>query len=318
MVAGSLSLMAAGTSAASAATSSPAGRISVANAQPGLGGATTAGTPDGGQDIDVTVYLKNRDSAALAALVAQVSDPASAQYGRYLTPAAFRSRFGPTRATVEQVSNFLDDSGLSVTAVAAGASFIEARGSVETVQKAFGTTLETYTLNGKTFRAAAAAPSIPSGLGSEVLGVSGLASVSQLMTPDNTAVAGGTAVSEAPPSDAFVNATPCSTYFGEKIATDLPKAYGSKQPYVTCGYQPAQLQDAYGVTRAIAQGLDGKGVTVAITDAYASPTARSDANTYAKAHGQPILKANQYTELLPGSYQYGYDDTVNGDQCGEQ
>ena len=49
-----------------------------------------------------------------------------------------------------------------------------------------------------------------------------------------------------------------------------------------CGYKPAQLQGAYNLTQAIAKGDDGSGVTVAITDAFASPTLYSDAVEYAK------------------------------------
>jgi subtilase family serine protease len=69
----------------------------------------------------------------------------------------------------------------------------------------------------------------------------------------------------------------------------------------------------------VASGFSGKGVKVAITDAYAAPTILSDANTYATKHGQKAFANKQFTQVLPkDGFRFGYDDTVNGDQCGEQ
>lgn len=326
--AASLTLVVFGTSPALADTGPS--RVAVDNAQPGLVDAAVTGKPDADDSIDVTVYLQGRNSAALAALVEQVSDPSSENYGNYLTAAEFNRRFAPSSATVRKAKEFLTDNGLSVTDVADNSGYIEARGSVSAVQKAFDTTLRTYRENKQTFRAAAGTPSVPAALEDVVIGVSGLASVSQLMEPatatsaDSTTASTaatastGTSTGDAPPSDAYVNAPPCSDYYGETKASKLPKAYGKTQPYAPCGYDPEQLQGAYGLTSAIANGVDGSGVTVAITDAYASPTARSDANTYAKKHGQAKLSSSQYTEVLPSSYRYGYDDETNGDLCGEQ
>jgi subtilase family serine protease len=327
-LAGSVGLAAAGTTTAFAASGS--GRIAVANAQPALTKATAAGAPSSNQQISVTLYLANRNTADLAAFITAVSTPGSKQYGKFLTAKQFRARYAASAATVAEVQKFLKDAGLTVSAVTANHSSITAHGSVAQVQKAFGTSLKQYKLNGQTLRAAATAPSLPSSLKGKVTAVSGLASMSSMMKPshvDGAKVKGSTTAlktaaakssSAAPPPDAFVNAEPTSKYFGEKTATGTPKAYGKTQPYVTKGYTPAQLQGAYGVTGAIKAGLNGKGVTVAITDAYAAPTILSDANTYAVKHGQAAFGKKQFKQVLPSAFQYGYDDAVNGDQCGEQ
>jgi subtilase family serine protease len=47
-------------------------------------------------------------------------------------------------------------------------------------------------------------------------------------------------------------------------------------------------------------GETGKGVTVAVVDAYASPTMRADANQYAKVTGDKPFAAGQYNEVLLG------------------
>src|SRR6202023_4004878 len=71
--------------------------------------------------------------------------------------------------------------------------------------------------------------------------------------------------------------------------------YGAKQPWTNCGYTPRQIRGAYGVSKS---GKTGKGVTVAIVDAYASPTMLSDANQYAKVTGDKPFAAGQYTQDL--------------------
>jgi subtilase family serine protease len=306
-------------------------RIAVANAQPKLGGATLAGTPSSRQLIDVKLYLRGHNQAQLAAAIAAISTPGTARYGKFITPAQFHALYSPSTADVTAVKAFAAGSGLAVTEIPDNRAYVAVRGSVAAVQKAFDTSLRTYRSDGSTFRAASAGPSIPAGLQGKVYAVSGLASMTTLMKPahvvdgaklashaSTTGTAARKSTVAAPPPDAFVNARPCSSYYGEKTATGTPPAYGTVQPYAPCGYTPAQVQGAYGLTKAIKAGLNGRGVTVAITDAYAAPTILSDANTYATKHGQAPFRAGQFKQVLPPSFRYGYDDTVNGDLCGEQ
>jgi len=129
-----------------------------------------------------------------------------------------------------------------------------------------------------------------------------------------------TPVSSAPPDAAFVNAPPCSKFWGEKTATGLPalpSSYATTVPYVPCGYVGSQLRGAYTAGGALPQGVDGRGVTVAITDAYASPTISTDITTYA-ARNHDAAWGSHFSQIVPSSTRFGYDDTVNGDQCGEQ
>jgi subtilase family serine protease len=304
-------------------------RVDVANAQPSLAGARTLAGSDPAQRITVKLYLKQRNSGDLEALVRTVSDPSSSSYGQYLTPDAFRTRFSPTAATVDSVRSFLTGYGIGVAEVPANRGYVAALGTVAQFQKAFGTSLATVQVAGTKLRAAVSAPSLPTALAGDVVAVSGLASVSSLVKPQHvdgpqvgsrtaSTRATGTTTTSAPPPNAFVNGKPCSSYYGEKVATSAPPAFGKAQPYAPCGYVPSQLQGAYGVSSAVAKGVDGRGVRVAITDAYAAPTIASDANTYAKLHGQKPFARGQFTQVLPASFNNGYDDTVNGDTCGEQ
>ncbi len=108
----------------------------------------------------------------------------------------------------------------------------------------------------------------------------------------------------------FRNAGPCSAYYGQELASTLP-AFGdgfpNPLPYAVCGYKPAQLQGAYNLSGPISQGLNGSGVTVAIVDAYVSPTLQSDAVEYAQknqgttSHGYHGAAGSQ--QWQPGQFK---------------
>lgn len=99
----------------------------------------------------------------------------------------------------------------------------------------------------------------------------------------------------------YLGPEPCSRYFAQKKAHDVPDAYGGRNPLAVCGYTPEQLRGAYGVADS---GLTGRGVTVAVVDAYASPTALADANRYALRHGDHAFRPGQFREVTPSAYRH--------------
>ena len=108
---------------------------------------------------------------------------------------------------------------------------------------------------------------------------------------------------EIPQPHGFRNASPCSAYYGQALATTLPPFGGgfpNPLPYAVCGYKPAQLQGAYNLTGAIAGGNNGSGVTVAIVDAFVSPTLYSDAVEYAKKNQSSTQQwqPGQFKEII--------------------
>jgi subtilase family serine protease len=256
--------------------------------------------------VTVTVWLPLRDADSADTLVQQLSDPASATYGQYLSPDAARERFSPSDADVAAVKKFLAGAGLSVGDVPSDNRYVEATGTLAQAESAFATRVHRYAYRGHVLEAPTSDLEIPSSLAGKVLAVTGLDQSGTLTRP------------KAPPPDAFVNAPPCSSYFGEQIATQYPTVNGTNVPFAPCGYTPAQFQGAYGTAGLVTRGLDGRGVTVAITDAYAAPTILQDANTYASRHGQAPFRRNQFQQIVPNKFRYGFDDKVNGDLCGEQ
>jgi subtilase family serine protease len=241
----------------------------------------------------VRVYLAPQHKAQLDQLAAAVSNPQSTQYRQFLTSKQYQARFGTTAAQVGAVKRWLGDAGLKVGAVGAANRYVEATGTTAATVRAFATPLRTYRHAGKVMQAPATDVTLPADLAGTVLGVSGLQTPQALKPTKNS----------APPAPGFRNARPCSLWYGQITAlyqadyrTPLPKFQGSYLPYSPCGYVPPQLRGAYGVTGS---GLTGTGVTVAITDAYASPTIRGDANTYATGHGDAAFAPGQFTQSEP-------------------
>jgi subtilase family serine protease len=241
--------------------------------------------------LDFSVALKWRHRQALAALDRAVSDPSSPDYGRYLTPAQFRRRFSPTGADVAAVTGFLRSHGFRVGNVSKARMLVEASGSVRQAERAFHTDLRRYAIGGHRLIESAKPVSVPASLGSTVLGVDGL----------NQALAHPLAMRQAPPAPVFLQPKPCSKWWAQHYATSQPKAFGQRQPWIVCGYAGAQIQGAYGVSGAIGAGLDGRGQTVAIIDAFASPTIVADIQTYSQRHGLPPATVTQ--TIFPGCQQ---------------
>jgi subtilase family serine protease len=286
-----------GATSSSAAAASGNGRSALAGSVPSWAQAAhKVGASDKNTQVDFRVYLNNRGGDAASQLALAVSTPGNAQYGNFLTAAQYRARFSPTQSDVDGVAAWLRSQGFRVGYVPDNKKYVEAVGTVAQAAAAFSTTFSDYTVENQRLRSNDTALQIPSSLGS-VQAVIGL--------DDSMALVKRDAKPDAPPSPGFRNAPPCSAYWGEKTVQNTPTADGTELPstpsaFAPCGYAGAQLKGAYGVASAIRDGNDGTGVTVAVIDAYASPTAAADLATYSQRHG---LAAPKLTEqVAPGTY----------------
>ncbi len=277
--------------------------------------ATAAGHTDAATKLHLSVLLNLRDAAGAAALADAVSDPRSASYRQYVTAAQWRGRFAPTSGQVSSVTRFLTDSGFTVTDVPANGRYVAFDGTAAQAEKAFGTTLQDYERAGKRVSAPSTASSVPAALGGLVAGISGLdtsAAVAPLhITPAQEGATGTpSATPQAPagqlpgPGPVFRNAPPCSDFYGQKQATGVPQILADPLTLVPCGYKPGQIRGAYGTAGQLGQGRDGRGVRVAIVDAYAAPTILKDAQTYATRNDPDHpLRGYQFRQVLPGSFR---------------
>ena len=247
--------------------------------------------------IGFRVYLTWNNPSAVEALAEAVSDPASSSYRRYLTPEQFRQRFAPSQAQVNAVQSWLRSQGFTVEYTPLNNHYVSAEGTVVQAAAAFATSFGMYSIQGLTLRSPSSDVSIPNSLAGIVSGVIGLDDSAQFVHTNHT-------TGDAPPPPAFVSAQPCSVYWGEKQAVGFTNPYGSGTlPYAPCGYTPQQIKGAYGLSST--NGIDGSGRTVAIIDAYASPTIVQDANQWSTNRGLPTMNAAQFTQVVaPGTYHH--------------
>jgi subtilase family serine protease len=250
--------------------------------------------------VNARIYLAGVNSAGLSAYATAASTPGNPLYRHYLTPAQVQAGYGPTTGQVAAIQSWIQSAGLTVTAVERKVGgYVSVTGSLSAATAAFGVHFGMFrSTDGQAYRAPEQEATAPSDLASSILTISGLDTEPHLMKPLN---------SLPPPGPNYWVAPPCGQYYGQLTATDEPKAYGSSQPWTVCGYTQAQVRSAYGVSPS---GMTGEGQTVAIVDAYASPTMPGDANKFATATGDKPFRAGQFEQVLPSSY------TSTGKACG--
>jgi subtilase family serine protease len=80
--------------------------------------------------------------------------------------------------------------------------------------------------------------------------------------------------------------TPLALHAGKHFTAPPSTADCLASAGIPC-YQPSQLQTAYNLKKLYRHGLDGRGSTIAIVDAFGSPTAKADLQQFDKDFGLP-------------------------------
>jgi subtilase family serine protease len=273
------------------------------------------GPADDAQRVLITAFLSWRNPDALEKLLQDQTDPKSSRYGEFLTPDQFHAAFSPKSSDVVLVQSTLRSLGFTVEYTPDSGLFVRASGTVAQVRQAFHVTQNLYSYRGKILRAHAEEPSLPSALQGVVTHIAGLDDSRKLMRPTSrTRVQMPARVSSGSPHlpFGFPIPGPCSHYWGDSQTTLVaakPFPYGDKLPWATCGYLPHQIREAYGANHVTETG---RGVRIAITDLYASPTLVTDVNRYSVNHGLPPLTGANFRQILPANV----NKVPKGDPCG--
>jgi len=278
----------------------PSDRATLAGSVPSW--ATSAnfkGSATGTESIGFRIYLGWQNQSQVEAIAQAVSDPSNASYRKFLTPQQFRQQFSPAQSQVTAVQSWLRGQGFAVVHTPLNNHYIAAEGTIAQAAAAFGTSFNMYAHDGLTLRSPSSAVSVPTNLAGIVSGVIGLDDSAQLVFNNK---ANDPA---APPSAAFVSADPCSHYWNELNTSSLgvplkaPTGYSLPLPLAPCGYLPNQVRGAYGFGNS---SLDGSGQTVAIIDAYASPTIQQDLDQWSAVRG--MASTNIAQVVAPGTYHH--------------
>lgn len=288
-------LVTGGAGVAQADTPSPDGQQTV----PGtVAHAVTAsgkvvGTVPTTQTMSVQFWLAP-DQAGATAYADAVSDPHSAQFRHYLSPADYTTRFGPSAATVDALTSWLGQQGFTRISVAGQRDYVRATAPAATVQNALHVQLKKFSVAGSTEPVTSndRDVTLPTSIAQHVIGISGLDNLQPKTMLAN-------------PKPAATTPDGCSTYYGQNVKTGLPPVATTTTttlPTNICGYTGTQLRAVYGMN-----GVNtGKGVTVAYIEDGTPYKMFDTLRKWAQAGGLPAPRPQNYSELSLGQ----------GDACG--
>ena len=120
--------------------------------------------------IHMVLKRSASQEAALRSLIQEQNTPGSPEYHKWLTPAEFGQKFGPSNEDIAKIESWLQSQGFSGVKVNPGRLTIEFNGTVAQVAHTFRAQFHRYEVNGKTYDAVANNPEIPAALAPVVQG----------------------------------------------------------------------------------------------------------------------------------------------------
>jgi uncharacterized protein (TIGR03437 family) len=192
------------------------------------------GPVDPGQAIDyASIYFKT--APGIEEFLADLQNPSSANFHKWLTPEQFGDRFGLTAADTGKVAAWLKSRGLRVHDIARGRRWITFSGTAGQISAALKTEFRRFEWDGQMHFAYASDPSVPAAIAPVVAGFGGL---------DDFELSG----------------------MG-RIVPDDPATSGP-QPRNTSGVNhyltPDDLATIYNFAPLLQAGIDGTGQTIAV------------------------------------------------------
>jgi hypothetical protein len=240
--------------------------------------ATSVGRLPGGSSMHLSIGLPWRNQPELTNLLAQIYDPTSTNYHRFLTPAQFTDRFGPTVQDYRSLTDFAKTNGLKVGKIHSNRLLLEVDGSASLIERVFHVTLGLYTnpVEGRVFFAPDREPALE--LAVPVLSVSGLDNCQvphalnlKQIKPINPGI--------PPPTRPQTGSGPNGTYMGNDFRT----AYVPGTPLTGQGQQVGLVEFSSGFYQSdissyeTAAGLPNVPVTTVLLDGYdGSPGLEND------------------------------------------
>ncbi len=259
--------------------------------EPGPNDVLVGPTP-GATTLQVTLGFA-RDQAGMEAFARSVSDPASPDYGHYLSVAELADRFGVDQSSWDGIDAYLTARGIDVTLDSTGA-FAMGLMSVTQASAIFGVGFNSYNdtiTEGGPYTAIFpdGAPSLPAELVRRVNLVRGISQFGDQLPGAPPGAAAPPVLHPGGGGNPDETGTPAGCPDGINF-----------EPGDPLGFTPNQLNTAYGVDALHAAGIDGSGVRVAVAgDDMVAP---SDLTVFAQCFGieaPPFFVTNPANLPLP-------------------
>ena len=202
--------------------------------------------------MSIAIQPTDAQKSDLLAFLADVQDPKSANYHKFLKQTEYAARFGASQNDLAKIAGWLGGQGLVVDEIAQGGTWVRFHGTASNVSKAFATEIRNYTIDGVTNYGNASDPAVPKSLGPMVASIRGLHSVR--MKP---------------------------------AARKLPAPQyntGGGTHYLS----PEDIGTIYNVSALASQGIDGTGQTIAIVGA--TTITLDDTVAFRAKFNQPVGK----------------------------
>src|ERR1700759_2161347 len=118
-----------------ASASGPARHYLAGSTPKWLSKAKNVGTTSSSEQVGFGVLLSLRNEAGAEATLKAISDPSSADYGKWLSNQAFDEQYPPAKSSVTAVQNWLKGQGFTLTTTLPSGQYVEASGTVAQVEK---------------------------------------------------------------------------------------------------------------------------------------------------------------------------------------
>ncbi|HEY9126681.1 MAG TPA: protease pro-enzyme activation domain-containing protein, partial [Acidobacteriaceae bacterium] len=220
---------------------------------------------------------------ALAEAIQAMHQPTSATFHHWLTPQEIGEKYGPAKADIDKVTDWLSTHGFTVTSISKAHSTIEFSGTVQAFSSAFHTEMHSFAHRDGLYSANVSDPAIPSALAPVVAGFASLNNFPRVHLSQQPR-----AVKYDKQAKKWMIAKPASAIGTSSGAAPLyTTVYNNTTFYPVT---PADFATIYNLNPLYKAGIDGTGQTIAIVSE--SNIHRSDVDQFRSVFGLPPTKLN--------------------------
>jgi subtilase family serine protease len=228
------------------------------------------------EHAQILLHRSDSQEKELAKFIADLHNPKSASYHKWLSAKEFGDRYGVSDSDIKKISAWLSSHGFKVNSVSTGRMVVDFSGNAGQVRDAFRTSIHSFSLNGQNYVGNMSDPQIPAALAPAVTGVVSL----------NT-------------YRAHVNF--------EKRGKPALTGGCFGNTYTCLAVVPADFATIYNLNPLLTNGITGKGQTVVVVEDTGigdeSTQTLSDADwvTFRKTFGLNSYKSGSFTQGQVGA-----------------